>query len=177
MKRGDVETATSQFLALLALKPDHVQAADALRALERERNKHLVAARFARNQVARPSNPDGATSAHRPAMPAERNELEHAALLGRQGEVDEAIKLLERRLGANRRDTAVCPLLAELYAQKGEKLLPQDKSQATAWFERALRLDGSNPLALARLNRLNTGALTGSLASIAMTQQDCVVGR
>lgn len=36
-RRGELDTAAAQYLAALSLKPDHAAAADALRAIERER--------------------------------------------------------------------------------------------------------------------------------------------
>ena len=42
-KRGELEAATTQYLAVLALQPGHAQAADGLRAIERERNRRALA--------------------------------------------------------------------------------------------------------------------------------------
>ena len=48
LRRGDAEGATTGFLSVLALQPDHAQAADALRALERERNRLHHLGKFSR---------------------------------------------------------------------------------------------------------------------------------
>ncbi|GAB3772175.1 hypothetical protein GCM10028796_42320 [Ramlibacter monticola] len=47
-RRGDGEAATTHFLAVLALQPDHAQAAEALRAMERERNRQQFLGKFSR---------------------------------------------------------------------------------------------------------------------------------
>lgn len=52
-KRGELDTAAQQYLAVLALQPDQAQAADALRAIERERNKRNFLGKFSRNTLLR----------------------------------------------------------------------------------------------------------------------------
>ena len=42
-KRGEFDAAVAQYLAVIALQPDQAQAADALRAIERERNRRALA--------------------------------------------------------------------------------------------------------------------------------------
>lgn len=56
-KRGDMDAASSQYLAALAFKPDHVAAADALRAIERERARRPAGAgsRMPRVRASSPS--------------------------------------------------------------------------------------------------------------------------
>ena len=53
-KRGQYDTATNQYLAALALSPDNRVAADALRALENERNRRALAAK---NRTVAPKTP------------------------------------------------------------------------------------------------------------------------
>ena len=47
-RRGELDVAAQGYLAVLALQPEHSQAAEALRAIERERNKRNVLGRAAR---------------------------------------------------------------------------------------------------------------------------------
>lgn len=52
-QRGDIDHATRQYLAILALQPHNTPAADALRNLERERNKRLYLGRHSRLTITR----------------------------------------------------------------------------------------------------------------------------
>ena len=116
-KKGELDAAANQYLAALALQPDQVQAATGLRSIERERIRRGLAVRSARAASAGPL----AAAAPAPASntaPAERNDLEHAAILAALGEIDAAIVLLERRLARNKSDLPACRKLAELYLQK-----------------------------------------------------------
>lgn len=56
-RRGDIETASAQYLAALAFKPDHAGAAEALRAIERERARRPAGAgsRMPRVRASSPS--------------------------------------------------------------------------------------------------------------------------
>lgn len=56
-RRGDIETASAQYLAALAFKPDHAAAAEALRAIERERARRPAGAgsRMPRVRASSPS--------------------------------------------------------------------------------------------------------------------------
>ncbi|HET8746185.1 MAG TPA: polysaccharide deacetylase family protein, partial [Ramlibacter sp.] len=53
LRRGDSEGASMQFLAVLALQPEHAQAADALRAIERERVRRQHLGKFSRYTLER----------------------------------------------------------------------------------------------------------------------------
>ena len=50
---GDIDSAARQYLAILALQPHNALAADALRALERERNKRNHLGRHSRSTITR----------------------------------------------------------------------------------------------------------------------------
>lgn len=165
-RRGDLDAAAQGYLAVLALQPDHTQAADALRAIERERNKRNVlgrAARLAPAPAARapaPARPPAGAEAvaGSPAAAADRNDLEHAAMLTIQGDYDDAIQLLEKRLANARQDDVARALLADAYFQKAEELAPRDKAEAIAALEKSVRLDPGHPLAAARLKQLKAAA-------------------
>ncbi|HET7863582.1 MAG TPA: hypothetical protein VFL86_04175, partial [Burkholderiaceae bacterium] len=66
-RRGELDAAAQGYLAVLALQPDHAQAADALRTIERERNKRNVLGRAARlaagARAPAPSRPAGGDAA------------------------------------------------------------------------------------------------------------------
>jgi tetratricopeptide (TPR) repeat protein len=159
LKRRELDTATAQYLSVLALQPDHEQAAEALRGIERERNKQAYLGKFSRITLTRRATADAQIASAGPAVPLDRNDLEHAAMLGTQGEFDDAIVLLERHLAADRSDTKACQLLADMYFQKAEKQLARDKGGAAVSLEKSLRLDGSNQRAAMRLKQLKGGAL------------------
>lgn len=167
--RGQIEAATQQFLAALALQPDNQRAADALRSVERERIKRTHLGKLSRNTMTRRAMSDAEmtatdTNATAPAAPLaagsseERNEVEHASLLASQGEWDEAIAMLERRLRTNRRDDAARELLADVYFQKAEALAVRNRSAAVALLERSVRADPKHPRAPEKLRQMRAAA-------------------
>ena len=52
-KHGEFDTATTNYLLVLSLQPDNAQAADALRAIERDRNKRSYLGKLSRVTLAR----------------------------------------------------------------------------------------------------------------------------
>lgn len=158
LKRGESDAAAAQYLAALALQPDNTQAAEALRNVERERNKRVFLGKPSRLTLTRRANNEAQMAVPgTPKVPLDRNEVEHAAVLGMQGELDDAIALLERHIAVDKSDAAACRLLADMYYQKAEKQLPRDKSGAIRTLEKSLRLDASNARAAARLKELKNG--------------------
>lgn len=154
LRRHDLDAAAAHYLTALSLQPDHAGAADALRGIERERNRRMHLGKPSRLTLTRRAATEAQMNALAPAVPLDRNEIEHAALLGTQGEHDEAIALLERLLAKDRRDASACRLLAEMYVQKGEKQLARDRVAAQLAFEKGLRIDAGNLQAAARLRQL-----------------------
>ena len=75
-------------------------------------------------------------------------------MLASQGELDDAIGLLERRLVVDKRDTLACQLLADMYYRKAERQLPKDKAGARASLEKSLKLDAGHARAAALLKQL-----------------------
>ncbi|AKJ29358.1 tetratricopeptide repeat protein [Caldimonas brevitalea] len=77
-KRGDLERAAAHYLSVLALQPDDERAADALRAIERERNRRAYLTRSPRGgstppaDDARPMAPAGELSGADPGEPGAR---------------------------------------------------------------------------------------------------------
>lgn len=160
-RRGELEAAVQGYLAVLALKPGHAQAADALRAVERERVQRTLknrGARFAAPRFALPPARPASEAPAEPAPAADRNDLEHAAMLTIQGEHDAAIQLLERRLAGGRGDDVARMLLADAYFQKAEELAGRDRAAAIAALENTVRLYPAHPLAAARLKQLRQAA-------------------
>ena len=166
LKRGELDAAAAHYLAALALAPDNMQAADALRGIERERNRRSYLGKASRVTLARRPANDARTAAS-----PDRNTLEHAAMLAGDGELDDAISLLERQLAADRRNTAACQLLADVYAQKAEKQAPRDKPGAIASLEKSLRLDASNARTMERLRQLKGG--TGTTLMPVAAREGC----
>lgn len=170
-RRGDLDGATQHYLAVLVLQPDSATAADALRSIERERVKRQQLGRASRLIFARRVGnaaavaPDkaaaaAATTSTTAASPsADRNELEHATILARQGEIDTAIGLLEKRVAANRNDRAALGLLADLYERKAEDLLAaRNTTGAIDLLEKSLRLAPGDARVVERLRQLRTPA-------------------
>jgi hypothetical protein len=121
-RRGELDAATTQYLAVLALQPDHEQAAEALRAIERERNRIYYLGKYSRITLERRNGTPLQATAKRPAAPLDVNEVEHAAILRTQGELDAAIALLERHIAQQGPDPKACQMLADMTLQKGRQL-------------------------------------------------------
>ncbi|HSW03638.1 hypothetical protein [Aquabacterium sp.] len=133
-KRSEWDLAAQLYLGALALSPDHEAAADGLRAVERERNKRNHVGKLARYTLARrapgEAEPSKAATAAAtkpvPAKPApkatgDRNDVEHASMLAAQGELDDAIALLQAHLAVQRNDAEAKRLLGDLQNQKAER--------------------------------------------------------
>lgn len=154
-RRGDSDAAMQQYLAVLALQHDHAQAADALRSIERDRNKRSYLGKYSRLTLTRRAMAEAEMAPVDSAKPGERHaELEHASLLASQGEFADAIALLERRVAANRRDAAATQLLADVHYQHGIALAASDRSAAITALERAVKLDPRHARARSRLAEL-----------------------
>jgi hypothetical protein len=153
-QRGATDAAAQHYLSVLALRSGHAQAAEALRAIERDRNKRNYLGKPSRLTLTRQAIADGEMQ-----LPlAQRNELEHAALLASQGEFDDAAALLERRLAVNRRDGAARALLADVYFDEAQALAPRNRPAAISAVRRSLQLDPADERARALLKELLGGA-------------------
>jgi tetratricopeptide (TPR) repeat protein len=153
-RRGELDSAMQRYLGVLALDPDHAVAADALRALERERVKRNYLGKYTRFTLTRRAISDGEMKV---ALKLEdRNEIEHASMLAGQGDFDDAIALLEQRVSANPRENATRQLLADIYFQKVQAQPGLDKAAAIRLLERSVRLDPSHAGAKARLRQLKS---------------------
>jgi tetratricopeptide (TPR) repeat protein len=155
-QRGELDAAAQQYLGVLALQPEQAQAADALRAIERERNKRNFLGKYSRITLTKRSMAE----ATMPSAAPQSNELEHASILASQGDIDDAIAVLEKRVAADKRDDAARLLLADIYFQKAEKLAPRDKKAALAAVERSLRLEPADARALALQKQLKATAVS-----------------
>jgi tetratricopeptide (TPR) repeat protein len=167
-KRGELDNATLHYLSVLAVQPEHAQAAEALRSVERDRNKRYYLGKLSRITLTRRATQESEVAAaprRLQAAAADRNDLEHATMLATQGELDTAIQLLERHLAGDRRDDGARLLLAEVYFQKAEKLAARDKASAIAALERCVRLDAGHARATALLKELRGGNGGGAAAA------------
>lgn len=150
-RRGDLDRASRAYLQVLALVPDHKAAADALRAIERERNQRNFVGRFSRNTMTRGVV---AEADPRPVASIDRNLVEHASILAGQGEIDAAIALLARPANERGADQGLRQLLGDLYFRKAELLLPQNAREAIAALEKSLKADPAHRAAKVRLQAL-----------------------
>lgn len=157
-RRGDHDQAAQLYLEVLALAPAHAGAADALRQLERERNRRQFVGKFSRQTLTRRAAADAEMNgSDEPAAPgATRNQIEHATLLARQGDVEAAIALL--RETGRPADAPSRALLADLYVQRAEAQLAREPRAALAAVTAALSLDPAHAAARALARRLGIDA-------------------
>lgn len=172
-RRGELDVAARAYLEALSFAPDHAGAADALRAVERERNRRSFVGKFSRNTLTRRAVSDGEmryADESRPGAPVATGDgdghLEHATLLMRQGEFDSAIGLLRDGLRSKPGDVAAKALLVDVHVQKGERALAREPKVAKASAEAALQLEPRHPGALSLLQRAS-GAGSRSVAPAA----------
>lgn len=172
-KKGDLDAAQRDYLAVLALQPEHAPAADALRALEKERNRRQYLGTPSRITLRRGAAAEPRAAAESRTTPAatsakaqqDRMELEHIAMLSTQGEVDEAIALLERRSAQDRRDPSARRLLADLYVRKAERVAATDRSGAIGWLQKCLKLDARHARATALMRQYIDDTANGRSAA------------
>ncbi|HEX5355989.1 MAG TPA: hypothetical protein VFW93_07215 [Aquabacterium sp.] len=158
-QRGALDEASQRYLAILALQPDHTTAAQALRDIEQQRNKQLYLGRYSRLTLARSASGKPATQGNQAAntvLSAERNALEHAALLAGQGEFDDAITLLKQDLAARPKDAATISLLADVYYRQAVSLENKDRPAALAALRQCLRLEPGHAPARRKLAQLTS---------------------
>jgi tetratricopeptide (TPR) repeat protein len=151
-RRGDVDRAARSFLQALALRPGHAVAAEALRAIERERNQRNFVGRFARNTLRLVSKEGTAPPA--PISPSDSTLVEHASLLASQGEIDAAIGLAAKPAEQRQADPLLRRLVADLYFRKAQSLEPQRRGEVIDWLQRSLKLDPEHGPARERLQQL-----------------------
>ena len=168
LQRGDTDNAVRLYIEAMSFVPAHVEAAEALRAIERDRvrRQHLgQVARYA--LMRRPDNattPAGATAgATAPGtanntVSAERNEVEHASMLANQGEIDGAITVLKPITTGPNADAGAKRLLADLYVKRADTLAATDRAAAIDALERAVAADPAHPRAATRLKLLKDAA-------------------
>lgn len=90
-------------------------------------------------------------------------------MLAAQGEVDEPIRLLEKRAPQDRNDPSAKRLLADLYVRKAEKLSATDRPAAIGWLQKCLRVDPKHARATALMRQWidDTAARTAAPAPAA----------
>ncbi len=143
-QRGDADAAQRLYLEVLALAPGQAEAAEALRALERERvaRQHLgqlssftLTSRFTASALMQAE----ASRAPRGRAP-QSNEIEHATLLADQGELDGAIELLTPLVSTSRPNPAAQSLLADLYLRRAKALAESNRPGAIQALQRSLQI-------------------------------------
>lgn len=159
-QRGAPDEASQHYLAVLSLQPDNALAADALRAIEREHNQREHLGRYARQTLGSRAQKDSLQASNQTAgqtataLSAQRNDLEHAALLAGQGEFDDAIALLSQRLKTKPQDAAAKELLADVYLAQAQALAPRNKEAAIAALRKCLQLQPRYAAARSLLTQL-----------------------
>ncbi|MFO1330033.1 MAG: hypothetical protein U1F56_21985 [Rubrivivax sp.] len=170
LRRGDLDAAAQSYLEALAFDPELRAAADALRSVERERERRRLAARNGRLGQAARRAPDEMPAPAAPVDPEQQRRLnaarEHAALLSSQGDLDAAIQLLRDAMPA-RPDPGMRGQLVDLYVQKAESLRRRDLPAARAALDAALALDRRHAGALALQRQLGGAAAAPPAAASA----------
>lgn len=170
--RGDASATERAWLEVLALDPNHVGAAQALRELEADRNRAAVVGRFA-TVPGMPAN--GAANMPKPrsagrtapassspigalpvaaATPQQRNTMEHASMLAGQGELDAAIGLLVEFTQSSPTEQPPRLLLANLLVQRAIRHQTVDRASAVADLDMALKFNPALESARLRLKQL-----------------------
>lgn len=166
-QRGELDKATQIYLSVLALQPSNEGAADALRGVERQRNKRNYLGKFSRATLTRRAVAESEMASNDSApsggMPG-RIEIERASLLAGDGDFDHAIELLERCLVLDPKDLGARRVLSNVLYRKAESLLSHDRPGAVAALEKSARIYPRNLQATNRLRQLN-GAVDAAGAS------------
>ena len=140
-KRGDLEGAQMQYLRVLAVDPDHGEAMQALREMERERVRRAYFNRAPRNVLMTPTPRNGPPQ----TLPG----AEIGVVLHRQGDYAGAVAALGRHLQAHPNDEGAKELLADATFQVAANLAQQNRlEEALAQYERARTLGYRDSAAL-----------------------------
>lgn len=137
-RRNDLQRATQLYLAALNEDPEYVEAAVALREIEREQLSRANARTFAHL-----SEGDGsgvATAPRRGATPsaAERRDLESAIILLHQGDYEASVKALEQYLRRYPSERLARGALRQAYAGLGQERFAQGKKEeALTYLQKA----------------------------------------
>lgn len=153
-RRGEADQAAQLYLHALADDPLNAQAAQALRAIERERNKRNYLGKPSRLTLTRYATAEAEQS--RAALSSvDRNDLEHASLLMHQSEYAEAIRILERYVKVFPQDEAARKALADACYQLAERKQANEPTAAQALLRRAVKFDPAHDQAAKRLRQLS----------------------
>lgn len=148
-RKGDLEAAEQSYLGVLALQPEQAEATDGLRGIERLRNK--------RDYLGQPSRLTLTRKPGSRVAPSEQSiELEHATMLAGQGEFDEAIGMLQRRVDVAPRDAAARRALADTLLKKAQALQASDPKAARDALQLCLKLEPKNSAAATLLRKLRS---------------------
>lgn len=153
-RRGEADQAAQLYLHALADDPLNTQAAQALRAIERERNRRNYLGKPSRLTLTRYATAEAEQS--RAALSSvDRNDLEHASLLMHQSEYAEAIRILERYVKVFPQDEAARKALADACYQLAERKQANEPTAAQALLRRAVKFDPAHDQAAKRLRQLS----------------------
>lgn len=147
-RRGDLDAAAQAWLEVLALDAQRPGAAEALRQIERDRNRRSMVGRFAKLSPPRKVSADAELPVAGMEAARVSNTLrEHATVMARQGDFDAATQML-RDSPDWRTDVSLQALAADLYVQKAESLRVRQPAAARAALDAALAIDPRHPAAL-----------------------------
>ena len=172
LQRGETDSAVRLYIEALSFVPAHVEAAEALRAIERDRVRRQHLGQVARySLMRRPDNaatPAGATApgTANNTVSAERNEVEHASMLANQGEIDGAITVLKPITAGPNADAGAKRLLADLYVKRADILAVTNRAAAIDALERAVAAYPDHLRAATRLKLLKDAARDKPLAAL-----------
>lgn len=151
LQLGDFDSARDLYLRALRAAPTHADAIDGLRALEQERTIAQLRTLPTRT-AARPSKPPPA-------------EVEHAALLAAQGELDAGIRLLQPLTTGRQANPAARRSMSELLMLQALAQRAADPTLALASLRRSLQMDSRNTRAQTLLREWRKAPVAASVGA------------
>jgi tetratricopeptide (TPR) repeat protein len=164
LRKGDTEAGVQGLLRVLALQPEHTEAARQLRALEQQRSAKLQAERAARLKPEFIALMNRAARAQRKPPPDAGNgyDLEQSLELLRTGNVDTALVELRRIVDAAPANKALRGRIAgEVHGRAARAEAAGERELALRLYEQAIALRGEAPAAW----RAQVSALKKALAA------------
>lgn len=154
LRNGDAQRAEAAFLRVLAADPDHVEAARALREIDRRRIARVQATASARaggqastGQPTR-SAPRETTAGAAPApAAAAAYDLEQRIELFSAGDISGGLRELRAYVDANPRDRDGRARIGTAVFERARDVEARDREQALSLFETAVALRGDTPAA------------------------------
>lgn len=152
LSKGDKETAGHYLLKLLALSPSHVEAARALREIEKQQMTSIANGKVARAKLegnpyritqASSASPAGRTPSGRATEPPQSFDLEQRLEMFKAGDVVGGLAEFRRYVESNPKDVSGRKRIAQAVYDRGRQFdTPNTPENALAIYEQAIHLRG-----------------------------------